>query len=110
MILSKDAALIFGLFFGVFELLIGGVIGWFAARFAYRSRFTKGLAVRAAVLGGITFVLATILGNWAGDQSPASWLRMHLAEHGLVVALGSSILIPLLAGIRWPATKNQRPT
>ena len=108
MILSKDAALVLGLFFMVFELLMGAAIGLAAARLAYRSRFTAGLAVRAAALGGIAFVFAAILSGWAGAHSPALWLRMRLAENGFgfAVALVSACLAALLAGVKRPTAKD----
>jgi hypothetical protein len=109
MFIPKDAAWQLALLFSAFGLMIGAVIGLVAAGIAYRSRFTGGIALRAAALGGFTFVFATILSGWAAAHSPASWLRMQIAKDGLAIALVSTCLMALLAGVKRQA-KEKRPT
>ena len=87
-------------------LLMGAGIGVAATALAYRSRFSKGIAARAAALGGITFVLVGILVGWADSNSEGSLLRLEIAQHGLVFAVVSSSLVALLAGAKRPKTNE----
>jgi hypothetical protein len=91
-------------------VLLGAGVGVAAAALAYRSRFSLGMAARAATLGGVAFVLAGFLVGWADSRSPPSWLRMGVARHGLAVALVSSSSVALLAGVRRSVAKNKLPT
>jgi len=52
-------------------LFMGAGIGVAVAALAYRSRFSLGMAARAAARGGVTFVLAGILVGWADSHSQA---------------------------------------
>ena len=110
MIFTTKGLMPLALYFALMGLLIGAGIGVLASALAYRSRFSIGMAARAAALGGVTFVFAVILAGWADSYSPASWLRMGIARHGLAVALVSSTLASLLAGVKRSAAKDGQPT
>jgi len=49
--------------------LAGAVLGLAIAKLAWSSRFTVGLALRAAIFGGIAFLLASGLTGWACEHA-----------------------------------------
>jgi hypothetical protein len=50
------------------NFLVGAVLGLAIAKLAWSSRFTVGLALRAAIFGGIAFLLASGLAGWAHEH------------------------------------------
>jgi hypothetical protein len=109
MIFTKEGLADLALMVMVTGFVTGAVIGIVAAALAFRSRYSIGRAIGAGILGGIAFDLATYLSGWAGTQSPASWLRMTIAQHGEVIAVIGSSLAALLVGAKKPKVKNERP-
>jgi hypothetical protein len=55
MFMTTGLALILALIFMTAKLFIGCVIGLAVAALIYRSRWVVGLAIRAALLGGVAF-------------------------------------------------------
>jgi hypothetical protein len=51
------------------NFLVGAVLGLAVAKLAWSSRFTVGLALRAAIFGGIAFLLASGLAGWAYEHA-----------------------------------------
>ena len=47
--------------------LVGAIIGLAISKIRSSSRFTLGLAVRAAFFGGITFLFASGLAGWVSE-------------------------------------------
>jgi hypothetical protein len=95
--------------------LMGAGIGLVVVALVYRSRFSLGLAVRGAVLGGVAFLLASGIAGWADshayfyngkrlDVTPEGenlWLRNRIAEYETGIAVVSSCSAALLAGFRF---------
>jgi hypothetical protein len=93
---------------------IGSVIGLIVAAVIYRSRFRAGLALRAVILGGIAYVIASGIAGWAGSHSAFQngqrvdvapwgedlWLRNRIAENESALCIASSVGAALLAGVR----------
>jgi hypothetical protein len=100
--------------FGGLEFLVGALIAAGAAAVLCRTRFGVSLALRAALFGGIAFLVCMFLGGWAGahgafeggrlvDVGPSGenlWLRNRIAEYDLAISIGSSIAAGYLAGLR----------
>jgi site-specific recombinase len=96
------------------KLFIGCVIGLAAAALTQRSRWVVGLAIRAALFGGVAFLIASGIAGWAGSHVAfqnghrldiAPWgedprLRNYIAEHELALCVASSSIAAILAGVR----------
>jgi hypothetical protein len=101
------------------KFLMGAVIGIVVGALLCWPRFSIGLAVRSALLGGFAFLLASEIAGWRGiagwaassvyfsngkrlDVAPdreSLWLRNRIAEHEIALALVSSCGAALLAGL-----------
>ncbi len=106
--------------FIVIELILGGGIGIVAVVVAYRSRINRALLARAALLGGVVFLVVMAMSGWAGshaafyngkrmDVAPWGenlWLRNRLADYGGVIGIVGSASAGLLAGAS--STKRKR--
>jgi hypothetical protein len=96
------------------KLFIGCVIGLAVAALIYRSPWAAGLATRAALLGGVAFLIASGISGWAGSHVAfqnghrldiAPWgedlrLRNYIAEHELALCVASSSIAAIFAGVR----------
>ena len=51
------------------NFLVGAVLGLAISKIAFSSRFTVGLALRAALFGGIAFLLASGLAGWVYEYA-----------------------------------------
>jgi|SRR5581483_7578069 len=100
---------------GLFILMevFGGVfIGLIVSTF-FGPRFRPGLAVKCAMVGGLVFLLVSLISGWAGaraafvngrrmDVGPAGenlWLRNRIAEYGFIIAVVSSFGAALVCGL-----------
>jgi hypothetical protein len=107
MVLDEKGALFIAVFFIAFGLGFGAAVGVGISWLAYRRRFTIALAMRAAGLGAGAMVLGILLSGWADARYPASWVRVAIARHGLVVSVALCCSAALLSGVR---IRKQRPT
>ena len=62
----------FAVFLIAGNFLVGAVLGLAISKIAFSSRFTVALALRAALFGGIAFVLASGLAGWAYEYTHRS--------------------------------------
>ena len=99
--------------------MIGSVIGLVVVVLIYRSRLGAWLVVRGSLLAGIAYLIASGTAGWAGlhaafqngqrlDVAPWGedlWLRNRIAENELPLAVASSCIAALLAGIRFSGVR-----
>lgn len=99
--------------FCALEFILGALIGMGVAALAYRSRFGLSLAWRAGVYAGLAFLICAVIGGWArahegfhngspidiGLSGENLSLRNRIAEHELMLRVGSSVAAGLLAGL-----------
>jgi multisubunit Na+/H+ antiporter MnhB subunit len=100
---------------GIFILmkLFGGLfIGLIVSTF-FGPRFRPGLAVMCAIVGGVVFLLFSLVSGWADSQAtfvngirmdigPGGedlWLKNRLAEYGLIISIVISFGAALLCGL-----------
>ena len=90
------------------KFLMGAAIGIVVGALLCWPRFSIGLAVRSALLGGFAFWLASEIAGWRGIAgwaassvyfSNGKRLRNRIAEHEIALALVSSCGAALLAGL-----------
>jgi hypothetical protein len=104
---------IFGIYFLAIPFALGALIGAGACAIAYRSRRTVGLAIRAAVFGGLTYLGLTLIAGRAEQHSvfengrrvvarPAGKslrFRNMIANDLLIVTIICSAAAGLMAGV-----------
>jgi hypothetical protein len=104
---------VFGIYFLAIAFAVGALIGAGASAVVYRSRRTVPLAVRAAVLGGLTYLGFALIGGWAeqrsvfedgrriaiGPNGENLWFRNLIANNQLIIGITSSAAPGLLAGV-----------
>ncbi len=77
--------------------VLGAVIGISTVWLVYRRRFTAGLALRAAIFGGIGLIASIFVRAWA-DNYPDRWFSMLIVRHGFAVPILICCAVALLAG------------